>query len=196
MNFRSSNNKNFSETLPEIGTVHYARHHRARQLRIAVHAENGVRVTIPRFVSFKRAREIVHSKAEWIKQQVRKLAHLKAEHHLRNAESPPLDHRVAKQALITRLEELARQYGFTYGRVFIRQQRTRWGSCSQQNNINLNIRLMQLPVHLRDYVIIHELVHTRVKNHSKEFWSTLDKFVGNSKALDKELKQYRISFLQ
>ena len=59
------------------------------------------------------------------------------------------------------------------------------------NNINLNIHLMRLPNHLIDYVILHELVHTKIKNHSRDFWNMLDLVTGNAKKLDKELKNYR-----
>ncbi|KPK84522.1 MAG: hypothetical protein AMS27_09730 [Bacteroides sp. SM23_62_1] len=98
----------------------------------------------------------------------------------------------AKKYLPARIGELARMYGFNINRVVIRNNRSRWGSCSNQNNINLSLHLMRLPKHLTDYVLLHELVHTIHKNHSKQFWKHLDKITGNAKALDKELKKYRI----
>ena len=92
--------------------------------------------------------------------------------------------------LISRLNHLAQKHGFSFNRVFIRNQKTLWGSCSYSNNINLNIKLLRLKSELVDYVILHELVHTKIKNHSKEYWAELDKYTGNAKALDKELKKY------
>ena len=82
---------------------------------------------------------------------------------------------------------------FVYNKVTIRNQKTRWGSCSGKNNINLNMKLMNIPNHLIDYVILHELVHTKVKNHRPLFWGSLDIYVGNAKAIDKELKKYSLS---
>ena len=70
-----------------------------------------------------------------------------------------------------RLYELSRKYGLHFKKVTIRNQKTRWGTCSQKNNINLNINLIQIPQDLMDYVIVHELVHTVVKNHSYKFCS-------------------------
>ncbi len=98
----------------------------------------------------------------------------------------------AKELIISRLNELADKHGFTYNKVTIRHQKSRWGSCSSQNNISLNIAIARLPDKLRDYVILHELVHIRVKNHSRVFWNELDKYVGNAKAVDAELKHNSI----
>jgi predicted metal-dependent hydrolase len=92
-----------------------------------------------------------------------------------------------------RLTELAAQHGFRYGRAGIRNQKSRWGSCSSKNNISLNIHLLNLPGHLRDYVILHELVHTEQKNHSKHFWFRLDEVAGGrARELRKEMKSCRI----
>ena len=74
----------------------------------------------------------------------------------------------------------------------IKNTKTRWGSCSFKNNINLSLHLMRLREELIDYVILHELVHTKVKNHSIEFWTTLDIHCPNSKNLDRELKKYSL----
>ncbi len=100
--------------------------------------------------------------------------------------------REAYQHLVPRLHELARLYGYTYRKVFLKNLKTRWGSCSAAGNINLNIHLMMLPDHLIDYVLLHELAHTRHKNHGPAFWEELQKTTGNAKKLDKELNNYQI----
>ena len=92
--------------------------------------------------------------------------------------------------LLDRLRQLAEAHNFTYNRAFVKNQKTRWGSCSAVNNINLNVNLVRLPEELRDYVILHELVHTRHKNHGKAFWRELDRIVGNGKALQRSLGAY------
>lgn len=99
----------------------------------------------------------------------------------------------AKDYLPKRVAHLAEKHGFSFGKVFIRNTKTRWGSCSSANNINLNVHLMRLPGHLIDYVILHELNHTRHKNHGKEFWDTLDKLTGNAKGLSKEIRKHRVN---
>jgi Predicted metal-dependent hydrolase len=100
----------------------------------------------------------------------------------------------ALQHLPQRINELSQKVNIPFNRVFIKNIKSRWGSCSVRNNINLSIHLMQLPDSLIDYVILHELAHVVVKNHSAKFWLLLDKLTGNAKRLDKELKKYKINF--
>ncbi len=91
-----------------------------------------------------------------------------------------------------RVRELAAEHGFTYRRLFIKDLRSRWGSCSTVNNINLALQLMRLPDDLVDYVILHELVHTKVKNHGVNFWRLLDQVSGDAKGLDRRLRKERL----
>ena len=98
----------------------------------------------------------------------------------------------AKSFLPKRVDELAKKHNFNYQKLAIKNTKTRWGSCSFKNNINLSLHLMRLREELIDYVILHELVHTKVKNHSIEFWTTLDIYCPNSKNLDRELKKYSL----
>jgi len=96
----------------------------------------------------------------------------------------------AKSYLPARTELLAKKYQFKFKNTYIKNNKTIWGSCSGQNNINLNLHLMRLPDHLIDYVIIHELCHTIEKNHGKGFWKLMDSILGDAKSLSKELKNY------
>lgn len=98
----------------------------------------------------------------------------------------------AKEYLTRRTFQLAEKYQFKFKKVFIKNNKTLWGSCSGQNNINLNLHLMRLPDHLIDYVIIHELCHTVEKNHGPGFWKLMDTLLGNAKKFSKELKTYSI----
>lgn len=98
----------------------------------------------------------------------------------------------AKQHIPARVKELALKYGFTYNKVFIKNIKSRWGSCSKKGNLNFSLHLMCLPYELIDYLILHELAHTVEHNHSKKYWAVLDNIYGNAKAVDKKLKQYRI----
>ena len=98
----------------------------------------------------------------------------------------------AKEYLPKRVKELAIEHDFNYEKLTIKNTKSRWGSCSFNNNINLSLHLMRISNELIDYVILHELVHTKVKNHSSKFWETLEKHCPNSKILDKELKKYSL----
>lgn len=97
----------------------------------------------------------------------------------------------AKRLLPVRLAELARRFGFEFNKVTIRNNRRNWGSCSSKNNISLNLQMMKLPVELIDYILLHELVHTKIKNHGPKFWEKLNE-VSNNKAreLAQQVKKY------
>lgn len=101
----------------------------------------------------------------------------------------------AKIYLRQRTLELAEKFSFKVNKIFIKNTKTRWGSCSIKNNINLNLNLLRLPQNLIDYVILHELSHTVHHNHSKDFWDLLNQITfSKAKFLDKELKNYKIKF--
>lgn len=97
----------------------------------------------------------------------------------------------ARVLLPQRLDQLASQHGFSYQTVKIKNLRSRWGSCSQQKHISLSFFLMQLPWQLIDYVLLHELTHTKHLNHSQDFWQHLERQLPNSKQLRKELRVYQ-----
>jgi predicted metal-dependent hydrolase len=80
----------------------------------------------------------------------------------------------AKRVIMERLAHFAETYNFTYNRVFIRDQKTLWGSCSSRRNLSFNWRLIQTPLDIIDYIVVHELVHTRILRHSKAFWSRVE----------------------
>ncbi len=81
--------------------------------------------------------------------------------------------RFAKRHITERLIELAKKHKFRYNKVFIRDQRTKWGNCSVEKNLSFNWRLIKTPQFVIDYLIIHELVHTRTMNHHQKFWTEL-----------------------
>jgi len=175
--------------IERIGSVLFERSSRAKHINISVKAPAKVRVAVPRGISFEKAKHFTHSKIGWISKHLLKIQ-ISPKIYLFDK---PVDKQSAKEFLEGRIKELADKFGFLYNKITIRNQKTRWGSCSGKNNINLNMQLMNIPNHLIDYVILHELVHTKVKNHSPLFWGALDIFVGNAKSIDKELKKYSLS---
>ncbi len=100
----------------------------------------------------------------------------------------------AKKYLPARVRELAQENGFKFNKVSVKNAKTRWGSCSSADNINLNLQLMRLPRHLTDYIILHELAHTIHRNHGRSFWNLLDSITGNARSLNKEMKNYNLNF--
>jgi predicted metal-dependent hydrolase len=178
-----------------IGAILLERSSRARRIVITVRPGKGVRVAVPPRASMEAALKFVQAKKEWINKHLQQIReHEKQKQELSNS-FLSIDKKEARKTIVARLKQLAKQYGFSFGKVSIRGQRTRWGSCSGKNNISLNIKLVALPAELSDYVILHELVHTKIHNHSRKFWKELDKYVGTGKAKAKRLKQYGLGIL-
>ncbi|HEY5806279.1 MAG TPA: SprT family zinc-dependent metalloprotease [Candidatus Saccharimonadales bacterium] len=95
--------------------------------------------------------------------------------------------REAEQLLPQRLHDLASKTGFSYTSIEVKQLKSRWGSCSARQEITLNLFLIQLPWHLIDYVLLHELTHTKVMRHGTPFWKELERHVPRAKQLRKEI---------
>ena len=172
-----------------VGEVQLHRSRRAKHICLSVRPFKGVRIAVPWNVSYKEAIGVAREKADWLAAKLQQAALLEQEADAFHRQ-PPINRAVARTVIVDRLEELARCHGFTYNKVFVRNQKTRWGSCSAVNNINLNVNLIRLPADLRDYTILHELVHTRIKDHSMRFWTELGKYVEQPREVDKRLNQY------
>jgi predicted metal-dependent hydrolase len=162
----------------------FVRHPRARRYLIRLVDESTVRVTIPRWGSKKEAAAFAERERSWIDKQRRRLkderarrAALAGDDHAITTAGPNGHHpserdliEVAKRELPPRVNQLADTYGLAVSRVSIRNQRWRWGSCSRAGRICLNWRLVTMPEWVRDYVIIHELMHLKRMDHSPRFW--------------------------
>ena len=136
---------------------------RAKNIGIRIKHNGDVRVAVPRFSTYKYAEKIAYERLPWIRVKIDQMNKQNEELKDKLKDIKPIDTDNAKVILKNRLEELSGIYGFKYNRVFIRNQKTRWGSCSGKNNINLNINLVRVSNELQDYVILHELVHIKIK---------------------------------
>ncbi len=97
----------------------------------------------------------------------------------------------AKKLLPTKISELALKHGFQFDKITIRNNKRNWGSCSSRNNISLNLQMMKLPDELIDYILLHELVHTKIKNHGPGFWQKLDELTNfRARELSKQVRKY------
>ena len=178
-----------------IGAVLLEHSRRARRVIITIRPGRGVRVTVPYRTSFESALKFVRAKKSWILKHVARIKEYEKQKQASSEIFASIDKTAARKKIISQLQQLAKQHGFTYNKVSIRNQRTRWGSCSGKGNISLNMKLVALPPELFDYVLLHELVHTRIHNHSKKFWQELDKYAGNGKAKAKRLIEYGLGIL-
>jgi hypothetical protein len=146
----------------------FVRHPYARRYKIRVADDGTVRVTIPRWGSRREAQAFADREREWIQRQRRLVEEARSK-----ARPTPLSEEVehelrerARRELPLRLLELAAAHGLAVRRVSVRNQKWRWGSCSRGGHICLNWRLLQMPQDVRDYVMLHELMHLRRMDHS------------------------------
>lgn len=104
-----------------------------------------------------------------------------------------LKHKEAARALVlARIEHFNNYYKLNFKRISIRNQRTRWGSCSRNGNLNFNYKLALIPEYMADYVIVHELCHLKEFNHSKRFWALVGETIPNFSQIRQELRQMRV----
>lgn len=169
----------------------FVRHPRARRYLIHVQFDGTVRVTIPRWGSRREAEAFAARERVWIDRQ---LAHAVDTPHpgeaLPEAQIAELRAR-ARRELPARLLELATRHGLAVSRVSVRNQRWRWGSCSPHGHICLNWRLIAMPDWVRDYVLIHELMHLKRMDHSPAFWRLVARACPEYEAARRHLRQHR-----
>ncbi|MBW8868149.1 MAG: DUF45 domain-containing protein [Acidobacteria bacterium] len=152
--------------------MRFARHPRAKRYVLRVDRDGAVRVTIPRWGSKREAQAFAASQRAWVDRQLQRIAAEAARPKPPELPREELQACVAraKQQLPVRLLELAAAHGLTVARVSVRNQRWRWGSCNRNGHICLNWRLVAMPEWVRDYVLIHELMHLKRMDHSPRFW--------------------------
>src|SRR3989442_9237240 len=156
---------------PEYPPPVFVRHPRARRYVVSVREDGGVRVTLPRWGSMREAREFAGRLDSWIDRQRRRLEADRRTVAVVPAAARRAAMARARQELPPRLLALARDLGLRVPKVSVRNQRWRWGSCSPDGHICLNWRLVTMPAWVRDYVLVHELMHLRRLDHSKKFWT-------------------------
>jgi predicted metal-dependent hydrolase len=172
-------------------SVDFVRHPRARRYVIRVRADGSVRVTIPRGGSKREAQAFADREREWIAAEQRRAALESAQaRHDGIAESDGQLRDLARRELPGRLLELAAVHGLDVRRVSVRNQRWRWGSCSPTGHICLNWRLVQMPPAVRDYVMLHELMHLKRMDHSPAFWKLVSKVCPDYQSLRKWLREH------
>ncbi|MBP0057661.1 M48 family metallopeptidase [Anaerobutyricum soehngenii] len=165
-----------------------------KTVAIQVNSDLSVTVRAPRSASEKDIEEILKKKEAWISKHIEKIKETKERFEAEPTEKLTREKVIAlaEEALKVipeRVEYFAKVIGVTYGKITVRNQKTRWGSCSSKGNLNFNCLLMLAPPEVLDYVVVHELCHRKQMNHSKAFWLEVEKVLPNYKEVRKWLKE-------
>lgn len=161
-----------------------------RRISLTIEEEGMVKVTLPKWESYKRALKFVQSQQAWIFRQREKnknkpkslLSQGSRQDYLRYKEK-------ARRVVNWKLLQFNEYYGFEYKRIAIRDQKSRWGSCSADKNLNFNYRIIHLPDDFSDYLVVHELCHLKEMNHSKRFWNLVLETIPDCKKISRELRR-------
>ena len=165
-----------------------------KTVAIQVNSDLSVTVRAPYSASEKDIEEILKKKEAWISRHIEKIKKTKERFEAEPTEKLTREKVIAlaEEALKVipeRVEYFAKVIGVTYGKITVRNQKTRWGSCSSKGNLNFNCLLMLAPPEVLDYVVVHELCHRKQMNHSKAFWLEVEKVLPNYKEVRKWLKE-------
>tara|TARA_B110000444_G_C18778282_1_gene566117 strand:+ start:445 stop:999 length:555 start_codon:yes stop_codon:yes gene_type:complete len=164
----------------------YTSSKRAKHVSIQVSYPDFIKVIVPNTVSVNEAKIFVKRKQSWIFKQIDKnLSKIKRSVDLNLSDNELL---LYKTNAIKHINKLSIKHSLSFQSIAFKKMTTRWGSCSFYNRITINTLVSGLPVYLQDYIYLHELLHTRIKNHSTTFWSELNNLVGSARSLDNELK--------
>ncbi len=175
---------------------------KTKRVRLAVYHGGNFVVTVPPFVGESFIKEILFKKVRWIIEKIEQaVSNGLTRHDSAESKFTPL-----KSYAVSRLHYEAHReealkfakervlywnqfYGFPHQKISVKNQKTRWGSCSKKGNLSFNYKIAFLPPALSDYIIVHELCHLKAFNHSQNFWSLVAQIIPQHKAIRKELKQ-------
>lgn len=163
----------------------------AKKMTLSIQSEEEILLTIPRWVTYKSATDFLREKKDWILRHAEKIKKSGASSlmqigdrsdYLQNKEK-------ARKFVEDRIKHFNEIYNFEYKRIAIRDQKTRWGSCSGQGNLNFNYRIIFLTAEQANYLVVHELCHLGELNHSKRFWQLVEKAIPEYKEVSRDLRR-------
>lgn len=162
-----------------------------KTIAIQIKEDGRVIVRSPYSVSRNQIETFLEEKQVWINKQLKRIEETMQENNSITEEER--EHGIEKAAKIfpERVAFYAAKMGVTYSKITIREQKTRWGSCSSKGNLNFNWKLVRMPMEILDYVVVHELAHRKEMNHSAKFWKVVEEILPDYKERRKYLKEKR-----
>lgn len=163
-----------------------------KTVSIEITKEAEVLVRAPYRVSDTEIQRFVNAKSEWIEKHIQmQRKRMETTQNTKQLTYEQIQELAEKalEVIPQRVAYYAKIMGVTYGRITIRNQKTRWGSCSSEGNLNFNCMLMLMPPEIQDYVVVHELCHRKEMNHSPKFWAEVEKILPDYQVRRKWLKE-------
>lgn len=163
-----------------------------KTIALEITSTGQVIVRAPRYMPEAEIQQFVESKSAWLEKHLVKQRNNKEALQTEGKFTPSEINRLvdlAKQVIPAKVAYYARLMGVTYGRITIRKQKTRWGSCTSEGNLNFNCLLMMAPPEVLDYIVVHELSHRIEMNHSEKFWAQVEKVLPDYRKAHKWLKE-------
>ena len=171
-------------------TVEYStkRSNRAKRLRLAVYYDGSLIVTIPKNFPSSKVEKYIIEKSKWGLEKLEYFKKLSYSDALRIKDDQFEVYKdEAKKVVERRIKHFNKIYGFKFGKITIKAQKTKWGSCSKKGNLNFNFKIVALPKDIRDYIIVHELCHLKEFNHSQKYWNLVAKSIPNFRSIKNQL---------
>lgn len=168
------------------------KHRRAKYMRLSVYPDGRVVLTLPYWVAKYKGKDYVEEKREWILKQIETQKEKYKDRQVLTRADYLKHKEVARKLITERVKYFNQFYNFSYKRIFIKDAKTMWGSCSAKGNLNFNYKLLFLTPEQRDYVVVHELCHLKELNHSKRFWDLVKQQVPHVERIKKELRSKNI----
>lgn len=167
---------------------------RAKRLRLAVYCDTQVVVTVPRGMNMGVVEKYIAEKREWIEDKVAYFSQFKNKQIIKTSEADFAKYKDEALTLATeRVAHFNQSYGFSYNQINIKNQKTRWGSCSAKGNLNFNYKIIFLPEAVRDYIVVHELCHLKEFNHSRKFWNLISKTIPDFEEIKNSLREWEMT---
>lgn len=164
-------------------------------MKLAVYRDGSVVVTTPLGAYERLAERFVHEKSAWLFSRINFFQQHPQQPTARGTRQDYLKYKHAALALLSqKVEHFGRAFGFLYHRISVKNQQTRWGSCSKKGSLSFNYRILFLSEEAQDYIVAHELCHLKEFNHSKKFWALVAQVSPNHKQIRRELKRSGFMF--
>lgn len=171
------------------------RSQRAKRMRLAVYCDGSVVVTSPLGIQQSIIEKFISDKKQWVRNKIQFFKSVDNKAIRKFSHKDYLENKDRALELVNeRIRFYNKKYSFSFNNICIKNQKTRWGSCSKRGNLNLNYKIVFLPSKHQDYIIIHELCHLKEFNHSRKFWALVEKVLPNYLEIKKELRNHELFY--